>query len=244
MIFVILPAYNEGRGIGKLVKDIHGTLAPSKAGAHMLLVDDGSADRTGDLAAEAAGNARLEVIRHERNRGLGRALHTGFSAALSRGKNEDIAITMDADNTHPPGYIIDLVNKMGEGYDLVIAGRFLEGAAEEGVPFLRYFLSRFANAWYRVILSYPGVRDFTCGYRAYRLDLLRRAFGRYGEKFIEEDGFTCMFEILAKVRRLNPRVCQIPFRLRYDLKKDRSKMPVIRSILRSIIRSMKVVLRS
>jgi len=244
MIFILLPAYNEGKGIAELIRDIDRDLKELEKDYLIFLIDDGSADGTAERAEEASKNTALKVIRHPENQGLGRALHTGFTEALKAGGEDDIAITMDADNTHPPRYILELVNKIHEGYDLVIAGRFLEGAAEEGVPFIRFFLSRLSNAWYRIILPIRGVRDFTCGYRAYRLALLHGAYERYGERFIEEDGFTCMFEILTKVRRLAPRICQIPFRLRYDLKKDQSKMPVLRSILRSAVRSVKVILKS
>jgi len=243
MIYILLPAYNEGKGIKILIEEIHREMKKQEEAFHILVIDDGSTDGTGDAAKEAGMDVTLEVIRHQANQGLGRAVQTGFRAARERGKENDIAIVMDADNTHPACYIPELAKKIREGYDLIIAGRFIKGAKEEGVPVLRFFLSRLSNSWYRLILPLKGVSDYTCGYRAYRIKLLNEAYDRFGDRFIEEDGFTCMFEILSKAKKLDARICQIPFRLRYDLKKDPSKMPVLHSIFRSFIRSLKVITR-
>ncbi len=73
------------------------------------------------------------------------------------------------------------------------------------------------------------MRDYTCGFRAYRVSLLRRAFDDYGESFVDQQGFQCMADILLKLRRYRPRIGELPFVLRYDRKAGSSKMKLGRT---------------
>jgi dolichol-phosphate mannosyltransferase len=77
----------------------------------------------------------------------------------------------------------------------------------------------------------PGVRDYTCGYRAYRAELLRNGFERYGEGLIERAGFACTDELLVHLATLARRIEEIPFVLRYDLKRGRSKLPLWQTMI-------------
>jgi dolichol-phosphate mannosyltransferase len=80
-----------------------------------------------------------------------------------------------------------------------------------------------------------GVRDYTCGYRAYRASTIKDAVTRYGDRLIEESGFSCMVELLLKLRRLGIRCYEVPLVLRYDQKGGVSKMRVIRTIRRYLV---------
>jgi dolichol-phosphate mannosyltransferase len=79
-----------------------------------------------------------------------------------------------------------------------------------------------------------NVRDYTCGYRLYNIDLLERGFKKFGEAFIEEAGFTCMAELLYKLYLVGAVFEEVPFVLRYDFKKGQSKMKVIKTARNSI----------
>ena len=85
--------------------------------------------------------------------------------------------------------------------------------------------------------SFPvrGVKDYTCGYRAYRMELIQKAFSLYGENFINQNGFECMVDILIKLRKMEAIFREVPLVLRYDLKEGVSKMRVVKTISRSLM---------
>lgn len=146
-------------------------------------------------------------------------------------ENKDIIITMDADDTHPPGSILRMLRMIYEGYDVVIASRYVPGARIIGLSWYRRFLSLGASVIVQVLFPIAGVKDYTCGYRAYRADIIKKAFEMYGNKFVSESGFQCMIDILLKLRAMNAVIGEIPFILRYDHKVGRSKMPVYRTVM-------------
>jgi dolichol-phosphate mannosyltransferase len=84
-----------------------------------------------------------------------------------------------------------------------------------------------------------GVRDYTCGYRAYRIGVLKKAVARYGDKLVAERGFACMVELLLKLNALGVRFAEIPMQLRYDQKPTATKMDVgnnVRRLLSLLVR--------
>lgn len=234
-VFVALPAYNEEASLPPLLEHFVELELPEPWEMRMLIVDDGSADRTAELARSFADRLNLEVIEHGKNRGLGPAIKTGLQAALDRSESpdEDLVVCMDADNTHHPRYVHDMLPLIAEGADLVIASRYRPGSEERGVPAIRRLYSRGARLLFWMTLRLPGVRDYTCGYRAYRTALLRRGFEAWGDDLIEGDGFACTDELLVKLARLDPApsIREIPFILRYDLKEGESKLPLFKTIL-------------
>ena len=80
-----------------------------------------------------------------------------------------------------------------------------------------------------------GVRDYTCGYRAYRAVVIKDALSDYGDDFLNQDGFQCMVDILLKLRRRDLIFGEVPFILRYDIKEGGTKMNVRRTILQTLL---------
>lgn len=146
---------------------------------------------------------------------------------------------MDADDTHAPSGIIGLVSGIDRGHDVFIASRYQEGAVVVGVPWSRRFLSYAASLLFRTIFPIRGVRDFTCGYRAYRADVLRQAALRYRQDFVNQDGFQCMVDVLLKLSRMNLRFGEAPLILRYDRKGGKSKMKVFRTVRKTLVLLLK-----
>lgn len=196
----------------------------------VLVVNDGSTDGTVTAAQSYSGNIPLELLDHGVNKGLGQAITTGLRRAVELASDDDIVVTMDADNTHDPALIGEMAKAVRQGLDLVVASRYAPGGGEIGLSWLRHVFSRGASLLLRLFFPIPGVRDYTCGYRAYRGAILKRAFATYQDRFIEESGFTCMAEILIKLRRLAVRAGETPLVLRYDLKSGATKMKVTRTI--------------
>ena len=235
-IWLALPAYNEERSLPALLErcvPVARTLADAGSRLAVLVVDDGSRDGTIEAARPFAARLALEVIPHGVNRGLGAALRTGLMAALARASEDDLIATMDADNTHDPGLIPEMTSRLAnQRADLVIASRYAAGGREIGLSPLRRVLSRGASFLLTTLTRVPGARDYTCGYRLYRASTLRRAAAAWGERLIEEAGFTCMAEVLLKLGRGGARVTEAPLVLRYDLKEGASKMKMTRTIAR------------
>lgn len=198
----------------------------------VVVVDDGSTDNTAQVASSFQGISELVLISHKQNRGLGRAIQTGLEWAVNHARPDEIIITMDADDTHEPGIIPQMVDKIRRGADVVIASRYCGGGEQVGLSPQRRILSWGASKILGSIFNIQGVTDYSSGYRAYRASLLRQAFERYGDDFIQANGFDCMAEILLKLRALNPVAAEVPLVLRYDRKNGESKMAVGATIMR------------
>ncbi len=233
-VIIVLPAYNEAATLARLLDHIGQSMADARLTYHVVLVDDGSADATGDIARRYCRDMSMTVLKHEVNQGLGATLRDGLVTAVRLAADHDIIITMDADDTHSPGLILRMVEMVREGFDVVIASRYQHGSRVVGVPLHRRMLSRCASLLFRCILPITGVRDYTCGYRAYRADAVKRVLAEYGGDFLALDGFECMVDILLKLGAMRLIIGEAPFILRYDCKEGQTKMNVSRTIRRSL----------
>lgn len=230
MVIITLPAYNEESTLPTLLESIRESMQENQIDYRVVVVDDGSSDKTAETARAFATRIPIRVIEHEANRGLGEAIRTGLIAALDAASDRDIIVTMDSDNTHSPGLIARMVRGVREGNDVVIASRYRPGSVIRGVPRYRRLLSFGGRIAFSLLFPTPNVRDFTSGFRAYRAGLLRHAFAVYGPALVAESGFSCMVDILLKLRKLGAIMNEVPLILRYDLKFGVSKMLVVRTI--------------
>lgn len=168
MLSIVAPAFNEEAVLKYFINQVCDSLK-DVTDWELIIVNDGSTDQTSKiLSAEAEIRSQLVVIHHEVNRGLGKALQTGFKHA--RG---DIVITMDADGSHDPKIIPIMCQNIRAGYDVVIASRYVWGGGMEEVPYWRQFLSIIGNRVLGTLLKWP-VKDATSGYRAYTNEVLGR----------------------------------------------------------------------
>lgn len=234
-VFLVLPAYNECDLLRVLLSAARQVLGISGLPYAVIVVDDGSQDATALVAGEAARRMPVVLIRHEVNRGLAVALRTGIAVALQRAQRGDVIVTMDADNTHSPWLIPGMVAKIRSGRDVVIASRYQPGAVVRGVPYSRRIYSMGARWLLRTMFPMRGVRDYTCSYRAYSAGVLHRAVAVYGERLITEAGFSCMVDLLLKLRRLRVSMCEVPLELHYERRGGGSKMLVWRTIRQTLL---------
>jgi len=235
MFYILLPAYNEEKSIGLLLQRINDAMQTAGAEYRVVVVNDGSTDRTADIVSQYQEDLPVELINHEVNKGLGQAMQTGLIRAAGLVLDNDVLITMDADNTHDPAIIESMAAKLKNGVNLVIASRYENGGKEVGLSHIRSFLSRGASSLLTMFFPIEGAKDYTCGYRAYQGALVRRAYFIYGYRLVEEHGFTCMAEIIIKMSKINAKVAEVPLVLRYDFKSGPSKMKVVRTILRYFV---------
>ena len=232
MIVVVLPAFNEAEALPPLLAKLARLRTQRTLALRVIIVDDGSSDGTADV--ETVGDLPLRVVRHDVNLGLGEAIKTGLLAAVKEAGDEDVVVLMDADDTHSPALIQRMVDRIEEGSDVVIASRYLPESRVAGLSGWRSLLSAGAAWLFRLLLPVPGVRDYTCGYRAYRAAVLRDAFARWGADFVDQPGFSCNVDILLKLSRLPIVFAEVPLILRYDRKPGASKMNVGRTALQTL----------
>ena len=236
MIQILLPAYNEASCIGTLLSKIKRVMEKHGLEYRVLVINDGSRDDTlavvqehsEQMFVEVLNNRinQVEVLNNRINRGLWETVRKGFEWAAEHCKPDDIIVRMDADDTHDPKYIPAMITAINEGYDVVIASRFHPRGGAEGLDWYRTFVSRCANLIMKLFFPIKGIWEYSCGYRAYKAEIVQNAISIFGNSFIDLKGvgFTCTLEKLIKFRMMGARFAEIPFVLRYDQKLTQSKM--------------------
>jgi dolichol-phosphate mannosyltransferase len=196
---IVVPTYNERENIQPLLDQ----LLSLPYGLDVLVVDDNSPDRTGDLvAARAALDPRVHLLRRAGKMGLGSAYVAGFRFALEHGA--EYVFEMDADFSHDPQAIGDFLEAAKDA-DLVLGSRYLHGVTVVHWPLRRLVLSYCANLYTRVITGLP-VRDATGGFKCFR----RRALSALDLGRVNSDGYAFQIEMTYKVWRLGLRIKEIP----------------------------------
>ncbi len=197
---VIVPTYNERDNIRQLVDLILAQPTP----VDVLIVDDNSPDGTGELADQLAAqrDGRVAVIHRPGKLGLGTAYIAGFKQALAAGAER--IITMDADFSHHPRYIPDLLGRSVRA-DLVIGSRYVPGGGTRFCSLKRRLLSRGANLFARLMLGLQA-HDCTAGFRCYRREVLQSI----DLDAIFSDGYSFLIEMIYKVQRKGWRVAEVP----------------------------------
>jgi dolichol-phosphate mannosyltransferase len=198
-VLIIIPTYNERENLPVIVTQILMQL-PNE----ILVVDDQSPDGTGAIAEDLARTypGRLHVMHRTGKRGLGLSYLDGFRWALEH--NAELICQMDADLSHDPKYLPDLV-KAAETFDLVLGSRYLNGISVINWPLRRILLSWFANRYVRAITGLTTC-DTTSGFRCWRRDALAKL---RVERFISRR-YAFTVETVFEVARQGGRVGEVP----------------------------------
>jgi len=190
-LLVVIPALNAERSVGAVVRE------SKLVNADVLVIDDGSSDRTGEMARDAG----ALVIRHDVNKGKGAALKTGFAYALENGF--EVVVTLDADGQHLPHEISKFMTAYEEtGGDLIIGGR--AHLFPQMLP-RRRFANRF-SARSIAFASKTGVTDSQSGFRLYSAHLLRNVR-------LRTNGFDLESEVIVYAGCRRFKVVTIPIEL-------------------------------
>ena len=194
-IQVVIPTYQEVDNIATAIEGVRVALPD----AEVLVVDDSSPDGTADVA-KASG---ADVLLRAKREGLGAAYRDGWARALDDGF--DVIVSMDADGSHDPAALPELITGIDNGADLVMGSRYVPGGAVPGWPAHRLWLSKGGNSYAKVVLGLP-VHDATGGYRAYRADLLRRI----DVSTLRASGYGFQIELVYRSTRLGARIVEVP----------------------------------
>lgn len=234
-VLIGLPAYNEEIALPRLLARIERLRQSLPEPITVVLYNDGSTDGTAALAREWQQRLPLVILDGVVNKGLGAGLRALVDYAVANAAADDVLVVMDCDDTHDPAQIADMLRRLAEGSDVVIGSRYVRGALIRGVPLLRRVTALGAAALFKLIHPVRGVWDYTCGYRAYRVGILKEAARRYGSALIAEKGFACMVELLLKLNTLPARFAEVPLQLRYDQKPTETKMGVGSNMRRLLV---------
>jgi dolichol-phosphate mannosyltransferase len=198
-VLVVIPTYNEHDNLTPLVRSV---LAHADYG--VLIVDDDSPDGTAAVADALAREFtdRVNVLHRKARRGLGRSYADGFALALQ--SNARVICQMDADLSHDPTYLPEMVAATSR-YDVVIGSRYLVGVSVVNWPLRRIVLSAFANRYIRLVTRLSP-RDCTSGFRCWR----REALARLPLDRIASDGYAFIVEILYEASRRGCRIGEVP----------------------------------
>ena len=198
-IQVVIPTYNERSNLPGLIRAIL-----ARDGYRLTVVDDGSPDGTGEMAEELAREfpGRLDVVHRTGPRGLGRSYVDGLQRALAG--SADLICQMDADWSHDPQYLPDLV-AAATSYDVVIGSRYLRGVSVVNWPLRRVVLSAFANRYIRAVTRL-AVQDCTSGFRCWR----REALARVPLERVVSDGYAFLVETLYEAARRGASIGEVP----------------------------------
>jgi len=204
---IIIPTYNELANAPILIERIFKHIPD----AHILIIDDGSPDKTGEKIKELQSKypSTLFLLERARKSGLGSAYRTGFAWGLERGYEE--LIEMDADLSHR---VRDL-KKMTEAKelqpntDLVIGSRWMSGGKTENWSKSRELLSRAANLYVRAMLG-MGVKDSTAGFRIYSSSILKKL----NLEAIKSEGYSFQIEMTRAVYKLGGKIIEVPITFR------------------------------
>jgi dolichol-phosphate mannosyltransferase len=196
----VIPTYNEADNIAAPIGRV---LAQDGVGG-VIVVDDGSPDGTGDVVDRLAASdtTRIEAIHRPRKAGLGTAYKAGFARALER--NADCVLTLDADWSHPPEAIPQLLAR-NASHELVIGSRYVPGGEVRNWGLERRLLSRGANAVARGALGLT-THDCTAGFRCYSAHLLRCV----DWAAVRSSDYAFLIELLYMCQRANARIAEVP----------------------------------
>ena len=168
-VSIVIPAFNEEHGVGPVVTELRSVLSQRGITAEILVVDDGSADKTAEMAAAAG----ARVLRHRSNRGYGAALKSGIAAA-----SHTFVVITDADGTYPCEYIPEMLARLAAA-DMVVGARIGRNVK---IPLVRrpakWALNRLAN-----YMTNSKIPDLNSGLRAFRRELAMQYFSILPDQF-------------------------------------------------------------
>ncbi|MGB4291503.1 MAG: glycosyltransferase family 2 protein [Bacteroidales bacterium] len=200
-IAVVLPAYNAEKTLKQTYEEIPGDIVD-----FIILTDDGSSDRTLELARKLSID---HIIRHEVNRGYGANQKTCYDRALELGS--DIVVMLHPDYQYTPKLIPAMCHLIASGlYDAVLGSRILsKGAVKGGMPLYKYIANRILTFFQNILLN-QKLSEYHTGYRAFSAELLRKI--KYHNN---SDGYIFDNELLAQIIYLKARIGEISCPVRY-----------------------------
>ena len=198
--FVMIPTYNEKENIRNLIAKV---LNLKIKDLHIVVVDDNSPDGTAGIVKNISKkNKNVHLLLRTKNKGRGYAGRDGFIYCLRH--NADIVVEMDADMSHDPKYIPQMIEELRNA-DLILGSRRVKGGQDVGRSFVRKAITSLANFYIKVILGLK-VKDCNSGFRCFKREVLEKL---NAEK-LKSQGPSIVQEVLFKAHLKGFRIKEIP----------------------------------
>jgi dolichol-phosphate mannosyltransferase len=192
-VSIVLPTYNEAQNIPLMVPKICNVLNQAKIKGEIIVVDDNSPDKTGEVAQKLAAEYPVQVIVRQNERGLATAVLEGF-----RKSKATVCVVMDADGSHPVDTLPDMITPILKNqYEATIGTRYIEGGATDNWPLIRRIISKTAGF---ITLGLTKMKDSTSGFMAIKRSKIEN------QKF-QPIGWKIVLEIMVRV---NPSFLEVP----------------------------------
>ena len=233
MIKIILCALNEAQNLTKLLPDINCEVKKITNDYQIIICLDGSNDNSFSLISNLQNLYPIKILEPQNQRGLGLAYKRIFLDAIKNCADDDLIISLDADNTHNPSQITDLIQLCKtQNLDLAIASRFCRQSITSNFPLHRKFISKITSLVLQTIfpiktISGNRLQDYSSGYRAYKAKKLKELFYIYHDNFITEKDFIYTCEILLNIAQTNSRINELPLVYDYGKKIGKSKLKIL-----------------
>ena len=225
----LAPMLNEVANLPNLMREIAAAAEQLGADYDVILINDGSTDDSPQAIERLAEIFPVSQITHATRRGVGAAFNSGFEHLLDRLDDDDIVVTLEADCTSDLSILPDMVVRLAEGNDLVLASCYLTGGGVATTDPLRIFVSHCANAAARLIFDLREIHTLSSFFRIYRASALRALARAHGRPLLRSSGFECMLELLAMARAAGLQVAEVPMVLDHSRRQGRSKMNIPRT---------------
>jgi dolichol-phosphate mannosyltransferase len=238
LIKILFCALNEANNLKKLLADLNYEMQVLGRNFEIIACIDGSADDSLKILQEYP---KAKVLSLKNERGLGKAYKRLFLEVINNSANEDLVISLDADNTHEASQLAEMLPHFEKNsLDVLIASRFCDVSVVDDFPIHRRFISKSTSLILQKLfpikkISGENLQDYTSGYRIYRAEKLKKLFEKHKDQFIIEPEFTYTCEILIKLSRLSCKIDELPISYDYGKKIGKSKLRILRNFWRLMV---------
>lgn len=241
MIKIFLCCYNEAENLKKLLPNLEREMQLVKRDFEILFCLDGTSDESADIIRRFGKNLKTTILPQINQRGLGLAYKRLFIEALKNSQDDDIIISLDADNSHNPGQIPEMLMHFEKNnLDYLVASRFCGKSVMDDFPLHRQFISKATSLLLQTFfgvkkISGENLQDYSSGYRLYRVKSLKELYAKEKNQFITEPEFTYTCELIIKLSKLKIRIDEIAISYEYGKKIGASKLRIIRNFWRLMV---------
>ncbi len=242
MIKIILCAFNEAQNLQKLIPSIIQEFELMQRKFEIIFCLDCSTDNSVEVINKFKINCPITILPIENQRGLGLAYKKAFLHVIFNALDDDLIISFDADCTHNPEQLKDMIKIFEEKkLDFMVASRFVNSSSISHFPKYRILISKsislFLQFFFPIRSNSCKIQDYTSGYRIYKNSCLKKIYEKLNINFIAEKDFTCLIEILIKLKQFDiiNSFAEYPIKYEYGEKIGASKLRLGKNLIRLII---------